>query len=111
MLIVMGYIHVSLADVVQFTADLQSLAVATRQRDGNISYDAALDDPESGRLLIAERWADQAALTAHLEAEDTLAFVRRWQGSMRSHIRKYDASDERELGDERSDGRRQTVVA
>ena len=100
MLIVIGYMHVDPADLVEFSVDLKSLAVATRQREGNISYNAALDDPRDSRLLIAERWADQAALTAHLEAEDTLAFVNRWQGRMRGDIRKYDASNERELDDE-----------
>jgi hypothetical protein len=29
--------------------------------------------------LIAERWHDQAALTAHLEAAETAAFIERWQ--------------------------------
>ena len=100
MLIIMGYMHVDPADMAEFYADLKHLAMATRQRQGNISYDAALDDPEAGRLLIAERWVDQAALTAHLEAEDTLAFVNRWQGRMRGDIRKCDASNERELDDE-----------
>ncbi len=100
MLIVTGYVNVDSADLAEFAAELKSLAAATRQRAGNISYDAALDDPETGRLLVAERWRDQAALTAHLEAEDTLAFVNRWQGRMRGDIRKYDASNERALGDD-----------
>ncbi|MCM2292541.1 antibiotic biosynthesis monooxygenase [Allorhizobium sp. BGMRC 0089] len=100
MIIVTGYMHVDPADLAAFRADLKTLALATRQREGNISYDAALDDRENGRLLIVERWADQAALTAHLEAEDTLAFVNRWRGRMRGDIRKYDASNERELGEE-----------
>lgn len=99
MIIVTGYMHVDPADLAAFRADLKTLALATRQREGNISYDAALEDPEDGRLLIAERWANQAALTAHLEAKDTLAFVKRWQGRMRGDIRKYDAANERELGD------------
>jgi quinol monooxygenase YgiN len=100
MLIVTGYMNVDPADLVEFTSELKSLAAATRQRVGNISYDATLDDSEAGRLLVAERWADQAALTAHLEAEDTVAFVNRWRGRMRGDIRKYDASNERELDDE-----------
>jgi quinol monooxygenase YgiN len=47
--------------------------------------------------LIAERWHDQAALTAHLEAAETAAFIERWQHRMRGDIRKYDASNGREL--------------
>ena len=83
------------ADRAGFSADLKSLAVATCGSEGNSSYDAALDDPGDSRLLIVERWADQAALTAHFEAEDTLAFVSCWQGRMWGDIGKYDASNER----------------
>jgi quinol monooxygenase YgiN len=97
MLIITGYMHVDPTDLAQFRADLTALAAATRQRPGNISYDAAVDAPESGRLLIAERWVDQAALSAHLAAADTIAFVDRWHGRMQGDIRKYDAANERQL--------------
>jgi quinol monooxygenase YgiN len=99
MLIITGYIYVDLADLAQFRADLTALAAVTRQRAGNISYDAAIDTSEPGRLLMAERWVDQAALNAHLAAADTIAFVDRWGGLFRADIRKYDASNERDLID------------
>ena len=97
MLIIIGYMHIGPNDLAQFLADLKVLAIAARQRAGNISYDAAIDDPQIGRLLISERWADQDALSAHLDAADTVAFVTRWQGRMQGDIRKYDASNERGL--------------
>ncbi|UES59797.1 antibiotic biosynthesis monooxygenase (plasmid) [Roseibium aggregatum] len=100
MLIVTGYIHVDPANLAEFITDVKSLALTTRRRVGNLAYDAALDDPEVGRLLIAERWADQAALTAHIQAGDTVAFVNRWRGRIRGDIRKYDASNERGLDDD-----------
>ncbi len=99
MLIIMGYMHIDPAEVLQFVAELKDLAVVTRQRPGNIFYDAALADPEAGTLLIAERWVDQQALSAHLDAEDTKAFVARWQGRVRGDIRKFDATNERGLMD------------
>lgn len=99
MLIVTGYMHIDPSEVPQFLAELKDLAIVTRQRPGNISYDAALDDPGTGRLLIAERWTDQAALSAHLNREETKAFVARWQGRMRGDVRKFDASNERSLLD------------
>ncbi|MGO4566908.1 putative quinol monooxygenase [Rhizobium sp. 2YAF20] len=97
MLIITGSMHVDPADLPQFLGDLQLLAVATRQRAGNISYDAAVDDTQAGRLIISERWSDEAALSAHLDAADTIAFVNRWQERMHGDIRKYDASNERGL--------------
>ncbi len=99
MLIVMGYMHVDPSDVRQFLTDLKDLAIVTRRRPGNISYDAALEDPDAGRLLIAERWTEQAALIAHLDATETKAFVARWQARMRGDVRKFDASYERGLLD------------
>lgn len=99
MLIVTGYMHVDPADLAQFTTELKALAVNTRKRPGAIAYDAAVDDPQSGRLLISERWADQPALSAHLRAEDTIAFISRWGGKMRGEIRKYDATNERDIMD------------
>ncbi|WP_341521891.1 putative quinol monooxygenase [Pseudomonas sp. G.S.17] len=97
MLIVTGYLYVSPAHVERFRTEFQTLAVDTRQREGNISYDAAIEDTQSGKLILSERWADQAALTAHLNAVDTVQFVNRWGGLMLGDIRKYDALNEREL--------------
>jgi quinol monooxygenase YgiN len=97
MLLVTGYIRVDPADLLQFLQDLRDLAVATRQRAGNISYDAAIIDTLTGELLLSERWVDQSALSAHLDAADTIAFVSRWQGRMHGDIRKYDALNERHL--------------
>lgn len=97
MLIVTGYMYVAPSDLLRFHAELQAAALLVRQRIGNLSYDAVIDDAQAGRLLIAERWRDQAALDAHLAAPDMKAFVRRWGGKMRGDIRKYDASNERDL--------------
>lgn len=97
MLIVTGYMHIDPSDLSRFHAELQAVALIVRQRPGNLSYDAAVDDAQAGRLLIAERWHDQAALNAHLGGPETKAFVQRWRGKMRGDIRKYDASNERDL--------------
>ncbi|MEG3089267.1 putative quinol monooxygenase [Sphingomonas sp. PB4P5] len=100
MLIVTGTMSVPPTDLADFVAALRDLAVATRRRDGNLSYDAAILDASAGQLLVVERWRDQAALSAHLTAEDTTEFVRRWQDRMSGDIRKYDATNERPLSDE-----------
>ena len=99
MLIITGYMHVDPADLTQFMTELNALKSTTRQRSGNIAYDVAVDDAQSGRLLILECWDDQAALSAHLQAADTTAFVSRWNGKMRGELRKYDALNERGIMD------------
>lgn len=97
MLIVTGILSVPQADLGRFVAEMVLLSTATRQRDGSLSYDVAVLDVASGRLLVAERWRDEAALAAHLAADDTVAFVSRWQDRTSGNVRKYDACNERSL--------------
>ncbi|TWB21836.1 quinol monooxygenase YgiN [Nitrospirillum amazonense] len=99
MLIVMGHVQVAPSATEEFAADIQALAQSVRRREGNLSYAVAVEDPSAGRLLVAERWRDQASLSAHLDAPDTRAFVGKWQGRMAGDIRKYDAANERSLMD------------
>ncbi|SDA14535.1 putative quinol monooxygenase [Sphingomonas sp. NFR15] len=100
MLIVTGHISVAPSALATFSRDLRALAAAARRRDGNLAYDAAVADPSTGRLLIAERWRDQAALTAHLQAADTARFLHRWRDRISGDIRKYDVTRERALMDD-----------
>lgn len=97
MIIVAGTVEVDPPDFETFTADLQALAEVSRQRSGNLAYAVGCDSADPGRLLVVERWQDQASLTAHLDAPDTRAFVTRWQGRMKGDIRKYDAANERSV--------------
>ncbi|KGD84842.1 antibiotic biosynthesis monooxygenase [Pantoea stewartii subsp. indologenes] len=97
MLIINGYIHVFPEDFKQFMDDIQSLPRAARQRGGNYSYDITVEDYPAGKLLISERWKDQAALSAHLESTDTPAFIYRWENRMKGELLKYDAFNERTL--------------
>ena len=97
MLIVTGHISVPPADLPRFVEEAGHLASVTRQRDGNLSYDIAVLDAAAGRLLVAERRRDEAALAAHLRANGTVAFVSRWQGRLLGEVRQYDAENERQI--------------
>ena len=97
MLIILSCVHVSPSDVDEFLADLRALSLTVRQRTGCLFYTAALEDASEGRLLVAERWQDQAALTAHLGAPETSAFVEKWGQRMRGEVQKYDATNGRPL--------------
>lgn len=66
MLIVTGYVRLDPADVETFATDIETLIDITRARDGCLFYAVALDDQLAGRMLVVERWRDQAALTALL---------------------------------------------
>ncbi len=97
MIIVTGYVRLDPSDVSEFAGDMEALARVTQARDGCLFYAIALDDPSTGRMLVVERWRDQVALTAHLEASSTAAFVERWKDRMNGDVLKYDATNERSL--------------
>lgn len=99
MLIISGYMYIDPSVLELFMGELKLLANVVRQRDGNLSYNAAVEDYQTGRLLISERWVDQDALNAHLIKTDTVEFINRWQGKMKGELFKYDAFNERGLMD------------
>lgn len=76
MLIILGYVHIHPPLFAEFMDKINGLVNSVLRRAGNISYDAAVQEPLTGKIVIAERWEDQVALSAHLDAADTLAFLR-----------------------------------
>lgn len=99
MLILMGYIHIDPSDVDAFATDVQAVSLGTRTEEGCLFYGITLDDRPAGRFLVAERWQDQEALTAHLEKAETLAFLKTWKERMKSDLQAYEVLKERPLND------------
>ncbi len=97
MIVLMGHVQVDASDADGFLVDVRALAGAARARDGCRFYSVAPEEAGAGRMLVVERWRDQAALTAHLEARDTVAFVAKWASRMQGDVLKYDAANERSL--------------
>ena len=52
---------------------LQSLVTATREEDGCRGYDLYESGAAPGTFVTIERWADQAALDAHLQTPHVAA--------------------------------------
>jgi len=96
LIIVIGHVHLDPSDVTEFLADIQVLGPKTRAENGCLFYAVTLDDVSAGRMLVAERWQDQASLTAHLEGPQAGAF-QKWMGKIRVDVSRYDASNERPL--------------
>ncbi|MBP2858995.1 antibiotic biosynthesis monooxygenase [Dickeya oryzae] len=99
MLIISGYVVIDPSYLQQFMADIKLLAQTVRKREGNLAYDVAVEDPLMARVLVSERWQNQDALTAHLAATNTQAFITQWQGRIKGDVLKYDAFNERGLLD------------
>jgi quinol monooxygenase YgiN len=92
----MGHVQLDPSDVTEFLADIRLLGPKTRAENGCLFYAVTLDDASAGRMLVAERWQDQASLTAHLEGPQAGAF-HKWTGKIRVDVSRYDASNERPL--------------
>jgi quinol monooxygenase YgiN len=97
MIIVMGQIHVEPSEADRFLADVKAIVPETSDGAGCLFYRVALEDAATGRMLVAERWANDDALLAHLQRPEVAAFVEKWGGVMKADVRKYDASNERPL--------------
>ena len=97
MIIVVGYVHLDPSDVGAFVADVQAVAPGTRAEPGCLFYAVTVDDAMAGRVLVAERWRDEASLSAHLGAQAASAFSSTWTGRIRLDVHTYDASNERPL--------------
>ncbi|WP_180899004.1 putative quinol monooxygenase [Martelella soudanensis] len=95
MLILMGYIHIDPLDVDAFVRDVQAISLSTKAEEGCLFYGITLDDRPTGRFLVAERWRDQDALTAHLARAETLAFLTSWGDRMKGDLQTYEVPEER----------------
>ncbi len=73
-MIVEGWVRIAPDDVAKLSAAGQAMVAATRQEPGCLDYAFAADIAEPGLLRIVERWADEAALTAHFAAPHMAAF-------------------------------------
>ena len=68
MIVVGGTFHVDPAERDAFIAERASMIRRSRAEDGCLEYTFAADPVEADRVVLFERWADQAALDAHLGA-------------------------------------------
>ncbi|MAM11413.1 MAG: antibiotic biosynthesis monooxygenase [Rhizobiaceae bacterium] len=95
MLILMGYIHIDPMNVDAFVSDVQQISLSTKAEEGCQFYGITLDDRPTGRFLVAERWRDREALTAHLARAETLAFLTTWGDRMKGELQTYAVVEEK----------------
>lgn len=99
MVIVSGVFEVEPSEREEFLAGRVDAMKRSRAEDGCLEYVFAPDPVDSGRVVLYERWASQAALEAHL------AGMREWPRPEGPQVRpksaainRYDASNETKLG-------------
>jgi quinol monooxygenase YgiN len=73
MLIVAGHFDVDPAQRDEFLAGRVDAIRTTRTEGGCLEYVMSADPADPTRVMLFERWADQAAFDAHMEAIKTAA--------------------------------------
>jgi quinol monooxygenase YgiN len=74
-IIVTGQIDLDPAKRDDFIAAARTVMGATRAEDGNDGYAFSADLEDQGRFYVAEHWATQEALTAHMGTAHLAAFM------------------------------------
>ncbi|NMM46109.1 antibiotic biosynthesis monooxygenase [Rhodospirillaceae bacterium KN72] len=90
MLILMGNIHTDPLDVDAFARDVEAIRLSTEAEEGCQFYGIILDHRPTGRFVVAERWQDREALTAHLSRAETVAFLKTWGARIKSDLQTYE---------------------
>lgn len=99
MLIINGHIKTDPALVEALAAELRGGVERTLKEDGCLFYAFAIDDAAAGSILAVERWRDEASLAAHLATPAIAALLGNWGDKVEIAVSKFDASNERGMGD------------
>ena len=99
MVVVMGRVQFGPGEIDRLQPDMETQVLTTRAEDGCQLYAFSRDVLDPDVLHIAEKWRDQAALTAHFSAPHMAAFnaVLDKAKVVRSSVKAYDANGERVL--------------
>ncbi len=75
MILVSGVLVIDPANLDRATELVAALTAATRAEPGNLDYSFSSVLGEPGRLVITERWEDQAAIDSHMTAPHFVEFM------------------------------------
>lgn len=67
-ILVTGFIDLDPAKLGEALDLLRTIVAATREEDGCEHYSITPDNIDEGRLVISERWRDQAATDVHMQS-------------------------------------------
>ena len=75
MIIIHAHLQIKAEQEQAFLAASKELITATRQEEGNISYDLVKSTEHEQQYTMIELWKDEAATAAHNSSAHFLAFV------------------------------------
>jgi quinol monooxygenase YgiN len=94
MIIVSGYFEVDPAQRDGFITERHERMRTSRAEAGCFEYTFCADPLDAGKVLLFERWADQASLDAHLAGPSSPTSI----AATRTSIVLYDIAGERSFG-------------
>jgi quinol monooxygenase YgiN len=68
MILIAGYVKYQPGAIEKLKSEMQKVVKATRAEKGCINYDFAVDLTDPSKLIIYEKWTDQAALQGHMNS-------------------------------------------
>lgn len=74
MIIVMGYAQAAPGEIDRIIDGMKAMVAATNAEDGCDHYGFSRDVHDPDRMIISERWRDQAALDAHFASPHMATF-------------------------------------
>ena len=74
MIVVMGHAKMGAGELDRLTDAMNTQTAATNAEDGCFGYSFARDVSDPDRLVVSERWRDQAAIDAHFASPHMAAF-------------------------------------
>ena len=98
MLIALGHFTVAPDLAPDLLADLNAGRTAATA-GGATFYHFAIDDADTGAVLVSECWTDRASLDRHLQTPHMTAFLAKWAHRMEIDVLLHEASEGRRLGD------------
>jgi quinol monooxygenase YgiN len=98
MIIVTGTVTCDPAHAREYAESGRAVSEITRGEPGCVSHNMLLENEAEGRLVIIERWRDEASLKAHMNTPHIAEFSRRYGGMVTgSDVMLYDAGEPRSL--------------
>ncbi len=74
MIIVMGHAQLAAGEIERLKDAMATQLAATNAEEGCLYYSFARDVTDPDRLIVSERWRDQAAIDAHFASPHMAAF-------------------------------------
>jgi quinol monooxygenase YgiN len=74
MIVVQGHLDCDPAKREDLIEAARAVGKATREEPGNLHYSMSPDIDDAGRIQVAERWADDDALSSHMKSAHMATF-------------------------------------